>query len=321
MPIPLPDLDDKSYDDLVEEARATIPQIYPAWTDHNPSDPGITLLELFAWLSEVVIYRVGRIPDSSYVSFLKLLNGPDFNLATGQTVEDAIRATLSGIRERYRAVTADDFEYLVQEKWAEAAPAAITSSVKRVKCIPEQNLAGANKLAAAPGYVSLLLVPDKGDGDVPWVQPSADLKAGLADFFKERMLITTRLVVTGPDYVPLTITATLYLKDFAIVADVKEDAAAALKKFYSPVEGGDDQKGWSFGADVLLAKIYAILDGVYGVDFTEDVSVSTTDATRQIKDGDELLSIRLQEHELPYVDTTSVTLTLMARRGDEWKPV
>ena len=49
MSIPLPALDDKTYDDLVEEARASIPQHYSGWTDHNPSDPGITLLELFAY--------------------------------------------------------------------------------------------------------------------------------------------------------------------------------------------------------------------------------------------------------------------------------
>lgn len=321
MPIPLPDLDDKSYDDLVEEARATIPQLYPAWTDHNPADPGITLLELFAWLSEVVIYRVGRLPDSTYDAFLRLLNGPSFSRAPGEALEDAIRTTLSGTRERYRAVTTDDFEYLVQEKWPEVAPATVTASVVRVKCLPEQNLAGANKIAAAPGYVSLVLVPDEGVGDAPWVHPSDILKTELAAFFKERMLITTRLIVAGADYIPLNITATLYLKDFAVASQVRSDAATALKKFYHPTEGGEDAKGWPFGGDVLLAKIYAILDGVYGVDFTEDVSVSTTDATRQIKDGNELLSIRLQEHELPHVDTSSVTFTLMARRGDEWKPI
>ena len=44
----LPQLDDRSYDDLIAEARALIPAFAPEWTDHNPSDPGIALLELFA---------------------------------------------------------------------------------------------------------------------------------------------------------------------------------------------------------------------------------------------------------------------------------
>jgi len=49
MPLTLPVLDDRSFDDLVAEARALIPALAPEWTNHNPSDPGITLIELFAW--------------------------------------------------------------------------------------------------------------------------------------------------------------------------------------------------------------------------------------------------------------------------------
>src|SRR5262249_12635681 len=64
--IELPDLDDRTFDDLVADARARIPSLAPAWTDHNPSDPGIVLLELFAWLAEIVLYRLDRVPDRSY---------------------------------------------------------------------------------------------------------------------------------------------------------------------------------------------------------------------------------------------------------------
>src|SRR5690349_4133941 len=53
MPLPLPNLDDRSYTDLVEEARRLIPTYAPEWTNHNPSDPGIMLIELFAYLTEM----------------------------------------------------------------------------------------------------------------------------------------------------------------------------------------------------------------------------------------------------------------------------
>jgi len=75
MSIPIPDLDDISFDDLMKEALSLIPIYNKEWTNHNPTDPGITLLELFAWLSEMVIYRVNRVPDESYINFLKLLAG------------------------------------------------------------------------------------------------------------------------------------------------------------------------------------------------------------------------------------------------------
>ena len=73
MPIPLPNLDDRTFADLTAETRALIPSYAPEWTDHNPSDPGITLLELFAWLTEILIIRLNRIPQDSEARFFELL--------------------------------------------------------------------------------------------------------------------------------------------------------------------------------------------------------------------------------------------------------
>src|SRR5262245_56140735 len=68
-----PNLDDRAWQDLVDEARSLIPKYAPDWTDHNPSDLGITLIELFAWLVEGLIYRLNRVPDKNYDAFLNLL--------------------------------------------------------------------------------------------------------------------------------------------------------------------------------------------------------------------------------------------------------
>jgi predicted phage baseplate assembly protein len=68
-----PDLDDRTWQDLVDQMRALIPAYAPQWTDHNPSDLGMTLIELFAWLAEGVIYRLNRTPDKNYLAFLNLL--------------------------------------------------------------------------------------------------------------------------------------------------------------------------------------------------------------------------------------------------------
>jgi hypothetical protein len=73
MPITLPNLDNRTFTDLLAEMRSLIPRYGKTWTDYNPSDPGITLLELLAWLAEMVLYRLNRIPDRSYLSFLELL--------------------------------------------------------------------------------------------------------------------------------------------------------------------------------------------------------------------------------------------------------
>jgi len=71
--IPPPKLDDRSFHDIVEEAISMIPRYSPEWTNHNPSDPGITLIELAAWMTDLLIYRLNQVPDKNYVAFLNLL--------------------------------------------------------------------------------------------------------------------------------------------------------------------------------------------------------------------------------------------------------
>jgi len=71
----LPDiqLDDRRFQDLVSEARLRITRSCPEWTEHNVSDPGVTLIELFAWMTEMTIYRLNRVPDKLHVTLLELL--------------------------------------------------------------------------------------------------------------------------------------------------------------------------------------------------------------------------------------------------------
>jgi len=71
--VPLPNLDDRRWSDLVEEGRSLIPVYAPDWTDHNVHDPGITLVELFAWIAEMDIYELNRITDSAKRKFLELV--------------------------------------------------------------------------------------------------------------------------------------------------------------------------------------------------------------------------------------------------------
>ncbi|MEA2338346.1 MAG: hypothetical protein QOE82_2353 [Thermoanaerobaculia bacterium] len=73
MPLDAPNLDDRRFADIVEEARALIPNYLPEWTDHNLSDPGITLVQLFAWLSEMILYRLNKVPELHYIKFLQLI--------------------------------------------------------------------------------------------------------------------------------------------------------------------------------------------------------------------------------------------------------
>jgi hypothetical protein len=73
MPVLPPDLDDLRYERVRQQLRARIPVYAPEWTDHNDSDPGVAILQLFAWLTDQVGYRLNRVPDRNYVAFLQLL--------------------------------------------------------------------------------------------------------------------------------------------------------------------------------------------------------------------------------------------------------
>ena len=73
MALPVPNLDDRRFQDLVDDAKRLVQQRCPEWTDHNVSDPGVTLIELFAWMTDQLLYRVNRVPDRNYVKFLELI--------------------------------------------------------------------------------------------------------------------------------------------------------------------------------------------------------------------------------------------------------
>ena len=72
-PLPTPALDDRTFQDIVDEAKRLIPRYCPEWTNHNVSDPGVALIELFAWMSEMVLYRVNQVPERLYTHFLNMV--------------------------------------------------------------------------------------------------------------------------------------------------------------------------------------------------------------------------------------------------------
>jgi hypothetical protein len=76
MPLPLPDLDDRTWSDLVDEATSLIHRYAPGWTDYNLSDPGITLIDLLAWITEADVYGVDQVPPRHRQRFLALAGVP-----------------------------------------------------------------------------------------------------------------------------------------------------------------------------------------------------------------------------------------------------
>ncbi|MFQ6029613.1 MAG: hypothetical protein ACE5Q6_19220, partial [Dehalococcoidia bacterium] len=76
MPIDVPPLDNRDYADILQDALARIPVHNPEWTNFNDSDPGVTILQLFAFMTESILYRANQIPERNRLKFLQLLGIP-----------------------------------------------------------------------------------------------------------------------------------------------------------------------------------------------------------------------------------------------------
>lgn len=318
MPLQLPNLDDRTYNDLVEEALALIPTLSPEWTNYNPSDPGITLVELFAYLSEMLIYRLNRVTDQNVTKFLRLLNGPDYVLPADADMRDQIRQAVLGIRERYRAVTADDYEFLSTTTFNHqlASSGSDLPQVARAHCVPRRNLdAGveADRLAVRPEHVSVVILPATADLTSP--QPSQDLVNALLAFLDQRRILTTRIHVAGPTYAPVATELVVARKSDVLESDLRPAIELAMENFLAPLRA--DGTGWSFGRDVFVSEVYDLLEQIPGVDFVTDAML-----TSQAKKNDphsvaadpiwnsegDPVGLRIQQHHLPLFDSINTVI-------------
>ncbi len=85
MALPAPDLDDRRFQQLVDDAKRMVQARCPTWTDHNVSDPGVTLIETFAYMTDVLLYRLNRVPDRLYLKFLELIGLQLFPATSART--------------------------------------------------------------------------------------------------------------------------------------------------------------------------------------------------------------------------------------------
>jgi hypothetical protein len=301
MPIALPELDDRRFDDLMAEARALIPARDPGWTDHNPTDPGITILELFAWLNEVLMYRINRITSDNTLTFLRLLNGPEWKPSADGDLGRDVRQTVLEFRRCDRAVTPEDFETL-----ALAADPRVT----RACCIPRRDLTGDSRVDA-PAHVSVAVVPVGGGA------PPPDLISSVAAYLEERRLLTTRLHVVAARRVPVSVALTINLKADGVEVTVRSAVVAAVTRFLDPIVGGRDGAGWPFGRGVFVSEIYQLLSQIPGVDFLGRTGVTdelaTVDpAARILNAAGDFVGIALTGGELPIAAIDSDAFTIIA---------
>jgi len=314
MNLPLPNLDDQSYTDLVQEAIALIPLEYPEWTDHNPTDTGIILIELFAWLTEMMLYQINQIPDQNYASFVSLLKGEKWNLPN-ESVEEKqkqlqieIRKTLLELRETYRAVTIEDYEKLVLEEWKHSKDFTEKESIARVNCLPLRNGDQAN----AKGHITLVVVKDEE------INKETNFYPNLFKFLDQRRLLTTRIHLVDPKYISVNLEITLVIEDGITPEDIKQKAQEELKNYFHPLRSGKYWRGngYPFGRNVYLSELYKLLDNLSGVDYVKKLILNPNPK----KNPETVVTeIKLDDDQL--IEFQTPTITIEVKVGNEFKPV
>jgi len=318
------ELGELTYAGLVAEARTLLPALYPGWTDHNPSDPGIALVELFAWLTEMLAYQLDEVPDAYTWSFLSLLGGPGWRPpaeASGADLGAAVAVALRELERRHRAVTAADYEHLLRVEWPGSPEAARlgepgAARLGRVGVVARRDLTRPPETieADAPAHVSVLVVPPPSAAD-PRPAPTPGLIAAVAAFLEPRRLLTTRVRVVGPAYADVGIAARLGLRDDAPPEQALAGALDALRAAFDPFTGGPGGAGRTFGSPVYLSDVYGLLDALPLVDFVEDVAL--TGGRPVPAEDDSVAAISLAPHELAVVARVELVAYDRYRRPSE----
>jgi hypothetical protein len=293
MPLQVPNLDDRTYADLVQEALAMLPQYAPEWTNHNPSDPGITLIELLAYFTEMWIYRLNRVTRETKVSFLQLLRevqpGEKERLANAPVAEidKALSRAVLDLQQPRRAVTGEDYEYLAKHAMVshldEQTLEATRPRVIRARCFVRRNLETPDDTSRGrdcPGHVSMVLVLAKELG------PDAFTSLlHIREKLEPMRLLTTRLHVMSPYYLWLSLGAVIQVHPGVSFGEVQNRAIEKLQHYFNLFPGGGPHgEGWPFGRAIYLSEVYALLEQVEGVDYIQDVRVLRLATTGEAMD-------------------------------------
>jgi len=282
MAIQLPNLDTKTYEEISGEMVASIPKYTDKWTNHNPSDPGITIIEMLSWIAETTLYRMNVIPHESYVNFLRFVAGSsgvdevecllkdphqdkyhrnilkflkEIEEGHDKTIPQIKTEALQFLNSRYRAVTEDDFQQLAVE-------ATDLFGIKTRRVIVEK--------APDEDKVKIILVPEK------WKQYEEltesekqsrykELAGFVKDYLDPRMLIGTKIEVKQPVYSDVSIDLKIVCHHYAIAEKIEADTKDSILEHLDPFVGGDEKTGWPYRRSLSVYEIAQIVEETDGI--------------------------------------------------------
>jgi len=265
-------LDTKTFEDIRDEMIASIQKYTDTWTNHNPSDPGITILELLSWIFETTLYRINRIPEESYTNFLRLVTGAygveeidsmlndtfldpsrrhilefqkEIEEGSKRSITEMKANALRFLTSRYRAVTEDDFIQLTIEASNESK---IQAKVKRA--IVNRSLDDEN--------VEVVIVSQSRDH-------YNELIPMVKEYLQPRTLIGTIIKVKQPNFTDVDIDVKVICHNYVMPENVIDNIRTRILQHLDPFEGGDEKTGWPYTRPLTVYEIAQIVEETDGV--------------------------------------------------------
>jgi len=290
-----------TFDELVREGVSLIPALAPDWTNHNASDPGITLVELLAYFSEVLAYRALRITPDAKLNFLRLLMGPDWEgwqeligIATDR-LDTAIEACIERLSHQECLSSLADFERAALQACRDELR---SDAPLRVLAVPGVDLRqlqmprNPDAAAEAAGDVSVVLAPESELG----ADRLAALCAAVQRSLATRCQLTARVHVVAPVYLHVFVSCRMALQPGQSLAGVRARFDAALQRRFGPIAPHETAAAElrPFGRRLFISEIVDVLGQVEGVDWLDQVEVRRL-STRsgEFHEGDGQVGLRI----------------------------
>ncbi|HTG17748.1 MAG TPA: baseplate J/gp47 family protein, partial [Blastocatellia bacterium] len=178
-----------------------------------------------------------------------------------ELIEKALERGPQVLKNRGRAITAEDFEWLAKEA---------SQAIARAKCLSDFNDQGKYET----GWVTVLIVPLSTD-ERPL--PSPQLRQRVEEYLLNRSAnvasFPRHIKVIPPAYVAVKVQADVYPVSLDLAPQVESEAIKTLRRFLHPLSGGYYNNGWDFGRLPCLSDFYALLEAVEGVDHVDNLSL------------------------------------------------
>jgi len=205
---------------------------------------------------------------------------PAFGGVDQEDIENAVNRGPHTIKNRNRAVTREDFEWLACEA---------SQDVVRSRCIMDNNAA-----------IRVIIVPH---GEEMTPLPKAGMINSVENYLKERVLVTlrNRIEVVGPEYKTIDIEVTVKPDTPGEGVIVRERIKDRLEQYLHPIKGGQDGKGWKPGQNIFISEVANIVEGIMGVDYIEGLRLKKVNSGKDIKEvsGAERGWINIEDNALP----------------------